>query len=165
MLTGKTSSLEYVSLYIILLHIFSGSSHWISSLWFLSFSERESLWKTQQKEILLRSMTKKENKLILYTDGGSRGNPGPAGCGVFITSLDSSITERRFKYLGIATNNIAEYMGGLLGIQRGIELGATEIELRADSKLMIEQLSGNYKVKNPELKKIWLQIHEMLSNW
>jgi ribonuclease HI len=110
-------------------------------------------------------MTKKENKLILYTDGGSRGNPGPAGCGVFITSLDSSITERRFKYLGIATNNIAEYMGGLLGIQRGIELGATEIELRADSKLMIEQLSGNYKVKNPELKKIWLQIHEMLSNW
>jgi ribonuclease HI len=104
-------------------------------------------------------------KYIVYTDGGSRGNPGPAGCGVFITSVDGSITERRFKYLGIATNNIAEYTGGLLGVQRGIELGATEIELRADSKLMIEQLSGNYKVKNPELKKIWLQIHDMLSNW
>lgn len=104
-------------------------------------------------------------KLIVYTDGGSRGNPGPAGCGVFISSPDGSITERRFKYLGIATNNIAEYTGGILGIGRAIELGATEIELRADSKLMIEQLSGNYKVKNPELKKIWLQIHEMLSKW
>jgi len=104
-------------------------------------------------------------KLIVYTDGGSRGNPGIAWCGVFIRSLDGSITERRFKYLGVATNNIAEYTGGLLGIQRAIELGATEIELRADSKLMIEQLSGNYKVKNAELKKIWLQIHESLSNW
>lgn len=104
-------------------------------------------------------------KLIVYTDGGSRGNPGIAWCGVFIRSLDGSITERRYKYLGIATNNIAEYTGGLLGIQRAIELGATEIELRADSKLMIEQLSGNYKVKNAELKKIYLQIHELLSNW
>lgn len=50
-------------------------------------------------------------KYIVYTDGGSRGNPGPAGCGVFITSVDGGITERRFKYLGIATNNIAEYTG------------------------------------------------------
>ncbi len=104
-------------------------------------------------------------KYIVYTDGGSRWNPGPAGCGVFISSLDGSITERRFKYLGIATNNIAEYTAWYLGITRAIELGATEIELRADSKLMIEQLSGNYKVKNPELKKIWLQIHESISHW
>lgn len=104
-------------------------------------------------------------KLIVYTDGGSRGNPGPSGCGVFISSLDGKIVERRYRYLGIATNNIAEYTWGLLGIQRAIELDATEIELRADSKLMIEQLSGNYKVKNVELKKIYLQIHEALSNW
>jgi len=104
-------------------------------------------------------------KYIVYTDGGSRGNPGPAGCGVFIQSEDASISERRYKYLGIATNNIAEYTGGLLGIQRAIELGATEMELRADSKLMIEQLSGNYKVKNPELKKIWTKIHELISHW
>ena len=104
-------------------------------------------------------------KLIVYTDWWSRGNPGISGCGVYIYSSDWEITERRYKYLWIATNNIAEYTGWLLGIQRAIELGAAEIELRADSKLMIEQLAGNYKVKNPELKKIWLQIHENISQW
>jgi ribonuclease HI len=111
-------------------------------------------------------MTKTKNmKLIVYTDGGSRGNPGPSGCGIFIMDVDGNCVEKRFKYIGIATNNIAEYTAGLLGITRSIELGATEIELRADSQLMIEQLSGNYKVKNIELKKIWLSIHEHISNW
>ncbi len=101
----------------------------------------------------------------LYTDGWARGNPGPAGCGVFIADQDGNSVERRFKYIGIATNNIAEYMGVLLGISRSIELGATSIDLRADSKLVVEQLSGNYKVKNPELKKIFLEIQNMVGKW
>ena len=73
--------------------------------------------------------------------------------------------EKRFKYIGIATNNIAEYTAAFLGITRAIELGATDIELRADSNLIIEQLSGNFKVKNPELKKIFLSIQEALQKW
>lgn len=101
----------------------------------------------------------------VYTDGGSRGNPGPAGCGVFLVNDSSHTEERRYKYLGIATNNIAEYTAAYLGISRAIELGATEITLYADSKLVIEQLSGNYKVKNPELKKIWTDINQKLHEW
>ncbi len=104
-------------------------------------------------------------KHIIYTDGGSRGNPGPSGCGIFIHDTDGNVIEKRFKYIGIATNNIAEYTAGLLGITRAIELWATEIELRADSQLMIEQLAGNYKVKNSELKKIHTEIHGHIANW
>jgi len=103
--------------------------------------------------------------LHVYTDGGSRGNPGIAGCGVYITDADGQSLERRFKSIGTTTNNIAEYTAILLGIRRAIELGATSIGLFADSKLAIEQLSGNYKVKNPELKKIFLQIQAALADW
>ncbi len=103
--------------------------------------------------------------LIVYTDGGSRGNPGPSGCGIFITDNEWISIEKRFKYIWIATNNIAEYTAAYLGITRAIELGATSIELRADSKLVIEQLAGNYKVKNPELKKIFIKLQEKVGEW
>jgi ribonuclease HI len=73
--------------------------------------------------------------------------------------------ERRHKYIGHATNNIAEYSAALLGITRAIEIGATEIELRADSELMIEQLSGRYKIKNPVLKKLASEIGGTISAW
>jgi ribonuclease H / adenosylcobalamin/alpha-ribazole phosphatase len=73
--------------------------------------------------------------------------------------------ERRHKYIGHATNNIAEYTAALLGIVRAIELGATHIELRADSKLVIEQLAGRYKIKNLELKKIAIEIREYIAKW
>jgi ribonuclease HI len=102
-------------------------------------------------------------KLIVYSDGGARGNPGPAGLGVYICTPDDTPVERRFKYLGETTNNIAEYLGAFLGLERAIALGATEIELRADSKLVIEQLKGNYKVKNPRLKEIHSQITALIS--
>ncbi|MDD2916377.1 MAG: ribonuclease HI family protein [Candidatus Gracilibacteria bacterium] len=104
-------------------------------------------------------------KLLIYTDGGARNNPGPAGIGVFIADENGKPLERRHKYLGIATNNQAEYQGALHGIRRGIELGAREIELRMDSNLVIEQLSGNFKIKNPELKMIFEEIRELLQNW
>jgi ribonuclease HI len=78
---------------------------------------------------------------------------------------DQNVIEKRFKYLGITTNNVAEYTAILLGIRRAIELGATSLEVRADSKLAIEQLSGNYKIKHPELKKIYLEIQGMLTEW
>lgn len=87
-------------------------------------------------------------KLILFTDGGSRGNPGPAGCGIFIADEHMEPLKRGYRYLGETTNNVAEYTAMKIGIEKCIEMGATEIDLRADSKLAIEQLSGNYKIKN-----------------
>lgn len=104
-------------------------------------------------------------KLLIYTDGWARFNPGPAGIGVFITDEKGKKIEARYKYLGIATNNQAEYQGALHGIRRGIELGATEIELRMDSNLVVEQLSGNFKIKNPELKVIFGDIQDLLRSW
>lgn len=104
-------------------------------------------------------------KLLVHTDGGARGNPGPAGIGVYITDTERNPVEARYKYLGETTNNVAEYTGAYLGIKRAIELGADEIELLADSKLVIEQLSGNYKVKNESLKTLHSQIRSLVSEW
>lgn len=104
-------------------------------------------------------------KLLVYTDGWARNNPGPAGIGVFITDENGKKIEARYKYLWIATNNQAEYQGALYGIRRGIELGANEIELRMDSKLVVEQLSLNFKIKNPELKIIFKEIQDIIKAW
>ena len=92
--------------------------------------------------------------LRVYTDGWSRGNPWEAGLWVYITDREWKALERRYKYLGITTNNVAEYTGALYGIKRARELGATQVELYMDSKLVIEQLSGNWKIKNEYLKQL-----------
>lgn len=104
-------------------------------------------------------------KLLLFTDGGSRGNPGPAGCGIYICDADGNPLKRGFRYLGETTNNVAEYTAMQIGIEKCVEMGATEIILNADSKLAIEQLSGNYKIKNENLKKIYNEIQKILANW
>ncbi len=103
------------------------------------------------------------HSLIVYTDGGARGNPGPAGFGVYICTPEWIAVERRYKYIGETTNNVAEYEWARHGIERAIALGATHIELRSDSKLVIEQLAGRYKVKNPGLKVIHRAIQDMIS--
>ncbi|MBW7954315.1 ribonuclease HI family protein [Candidatus Gracilibacteria bacterium] len=101
-------------------------------------------------------------KLKVYTDGGSRGNPGNAGAGIYITDENGKSLEKRYKNLGIKTNNEAEYIGCYLGIKRAIELGATEVDYFADSKLVIEQLSGRWKIKKEELKKLNNDILELI---
>lgn len=103
-------------------------------------------------------------RLKVYTDGGSRGNPWVAWLGVYITDDQAKEVEKRYKNLGIKTNNEAEYLGAYYGIKRAIELWATEIELFMDSKLVIEQLSGNWKIKKPELKVINDDILQLISN-
>lgn len=103
--------------------------------------------------------------MIVYTDGWSRWNPGTAGCGIFITDDEGKSIEKRYKYIGHATNNVAEYTAAFLGIERAIALGAESIELRADSLLVIEQLKGNYKIKHPDLKSIFTKIQEAIEKW
>ncbi|ATU05392.1 hypothetical protein BKN14_02980 [Candidatus Gracilibacteria bacterium HOT-871] len=103
-------------------------------------------------------------KLKVYTDGGSRGNPGSAGLGVFITDEFGKSLEKRYKSLGIKTNNEAEYLGAFYGIKRAIELGATELDLFMDSNLVINQLSGNWKIKKDELKTLNQDILKLISD-
>ncbi len=101
-------------------------------------------------------------KLNVYTDGGSRGNPGISGLGVAIYGEDGALLEKRFKPLGVMTNNQAEYWGAFYGIRRAAEMGATEIRLHMDSQLVINQLAGRWKLKHPELKEIFAQIRDFL---
>lgn len=96
--------------------------------------------------------------LYIYTDGGSRWNPGESGIWVYITDKDGKALEKRYKYIWIATNNVAEYTWALYGIKRACELGACEVKLFMDSKLVIQQLSGKWKIKNEYLQKIAREI-------
>ncbi len=91
--------------------------------------------------------------LIIRTDGGSRGNPGPAGIGVVIENADTNeVVETHAKFLGKATNNQAEYKAVILGLERAVVLGAKHVEVVADSELLIKQARGEYRVKNPDLQ-------------
>lgn len=94
---------------------------------------------------------KPATRMILNTDGASRGNPGPAGAGAFLAKPDGTLVGAYKKYLGQATNNVAEYQAVILGLEEAAKAGATEIELRADSELVVRQLTGVYKIKDPTL--------------
>lgn len=104
-------------------------------------------------------------KILIYSDGASRGNPGPAGAGAVLIGEDGEILATEYQYLGTATNNLAEYSGAILGLQKAIELGATQVTLRADSELLIKQLKGQYKVKNEGLKPLYQQALSLLKNF
>jgi len=100
-------------------------------------------------------------KLIIYTDGGARGNPGPAGIGVAIYNEDQKIVATVSEYIGETTNNQAEYKAVIAGFKKAVELGAEEIELYADSELVIKQLRREYKVKNKDLAPLFLQVYNL----
>ncbi|MBP2473888.1 putative phosphoglycerate mutase [Crossiella equi] len=90
-------------------------------------------------------------RVLVEADGGSRGNPGPAGCGAVVKAADGTVLAERAEGIGEATNNVAEYRGLLAGLRAAADLGATEVEVRMDSKLVVEQLSGRWKIKHPGL--------------
>jgi len=91
-------------------------------------------------------------KAIVEADGGSRGNPGPAGYGAVVWSADrSTVLAERKEGIGRATNNVAEYRGLIAGLEAAAEVGATEIVAQLDSKLVVEQMSGRWRVKHPDL--------------
>ncbi len=100
--------------------------------------------------------------LITYTDGGARGNPGPAALGVVIKTPAGETLAAFGEYLGKQTNNYAEYMAILAALRHAKELGAETVEMRMDSELAVKQLKGEYRVKNPGLAVIYLRIHNEL---
>jgi probable phosphoglycerate mutase len=94
-------------------------------------------------------------RVRVEADGGSRGNPGPAGYGAVVLSADGTdVLAERSEFLGITTNNVAEYRGLIAGLGAARELGAREVEVRMDSKLVIEQMSGRWQVKHPALRPL-----------
>lgn len=98
-------------------------------------------------------------KLYTYTDGGARGNPGPAATGIVIKDEKGKILANYGEYLGEQTNNYAEYSALISALKKAKTLGATEVECLADSKLVVEQLSGHWKVKEPILQKLFIQAY------
>ena len=99
---------------------------------------------------------------IAYTDGAARGNPGPAGAGVYIVDMHDVFVDEAQLYLGQTTNNVAEYRALLLALDRLETLGAKEVIIRADSQLMIRQLTGEYRVKNEGLKPLFTEARARL---
>lgn len=101
-------------------------------------------------------------KLIINTDGGARGNPGPAGIGVAIRDAETEKTlEEHAVYLGRTTNNQAEYRAVILGLERALALGAKEVEIVTDSELLVRQANGEYKVKNPDIARRYLEMNNL----
>jgi len=100
-------------------------------------------------------------KLKIFTDGGARGNPGPAGVGAVIENEKGDILFKGGKYIGETTNNQAEYQAVIFALEKAKELKGVELDFYLDSQLVVEQLNGNYKVKNPELAKQFLKIYNL----
>jgi ribonuclease HI len=95
-------------------------------------------------------------KVVVHVDGGSRGNPGPAAAAAVISSPDGDVLDEASELLGIATNNVAEYRGVLLGLARAKALGASEVEVVNDSELVAKQINGLYKVKHAAMRPLYL---------
>jgi ribonuclease HI len=101
-------------------------------------------------------------KFIIHTDGGARGNPGPAAIGVVIENSTGTVVHAEGKYIGETTNNQAEYQAVVLALEKAAELGGEELEFHLDSELVVRQLNGEYKVKNKDLALQFLKIHNLL---
>jgi ribonuclease HI len=101
-------------------------------------------------------------KVVVHVDGGARGNPGPAAAGAVISTPGGDVLAEAAEPIGVATNNVAEYRGLLLGLERARELGASEVEVVNDSELVAKQVNGIYKVKHPDMKPLHAAALEAL---
>jgi ribonuclease HI len=98
-------------------------------------------------------------------DGGARGNPGPAAIAAVVATPEGEVLEEIGETIGPATNNVAEYRALLLGIERAQALGASELDLVGDSELIVRQVKGEYKVKDPTLRELHAQVRAALGGF
>lgn len=96
-------------------------------------------------------------KATLYTDGGARGNPGPAAFAYVLEAADGTVLAAHGETIGVATNNVAEYRGLVAGLEKAVALEVPEVEVVSDSELLVKQMLGEYKVKNEALRELSLQ--------
>ena len=103
--------------------------------------------------------------LTLQFDGGSRGNPGPAGIGVVVSASDGTPLVTLGRFIGRATNNVAEYRGLITAMEEALKLGAKRVVIRGDSELIIKQMRGEYRVKHPDMKPLYEQAQDLLAQF
>jgi len=104
-------------------------------------------------------------KIIIHSDGGARGNPGPDGIGALLTDEKGRVIAEISKFIGHTTNNQAEYQALLAGLEKAKSLGVDEVECFLDSELVVKQLNHEYKVKNKELAPLFLKIHNLITGF
>ena len=104
-------------------------------------------------------------RVVVHVDGGSRGNPGPAAAAAVISTPDGDVIDEAAETIGRATNNVAEYRGLLLGLERAKALGATEVDVVNDSELVAHQVNGRYKVKHADMKPLHAAARAALSGF
>ena len=95
-------------------------------------------------------------KATLFTDGGARGNPGPAAAAYVLEAEDGTVLDARGEAIGVATNNVAEYRALVAGLAKAVDLGVAELEVVSDSELLVKQMNGEYRVKNAALRELSL---------
>jgi ribonuclease HI len=108
-----------------------------------------------------RAASGKTLSVIAYSDGASIGNPGEAGCGALLVDEAGEVLLEDYKYLGRATNNVAEYEGAILALELALKLGVGKVELRVDSDLLANQITGRYKVKSRNLAGLYESLKKM----
>jgi ribonuclease HI len=100
-------------------------------------------------------------KARLFTDGGARGNPGPAAFGYVLEAEDGTVLAAKGERIGVATNNVAEYRALIAGLEKALELAVPEVEVVSDSELLVKQMNGEYKVKNEALRGLSIQASQL----
>jgi ribonuclease HI len=106
-----------------------------------------------------------DKPLSLFTDGACRGNPGQGGAGAVLVGRNGEVVGEAKKFLGHCTNNIAEYRALILGLETALERGTTAISICLDSELLVRQVQGIYRVKNPDLKLLMVEIRDLLDRF
>jgi len=100
-------------------------------------------------------------KIVLYSDGASSGNPGKAGIGVVIYDEDKKLIGKVSEFIGVTTNNVAEYMALIYGLEEALYLKARKVKCFLDSELLVRQLGGSYKVRDERLKLFYKQVRHL----
>src|SRR5215213_9539953 len=103
--------------------------------------------------------------ITLQFDGGSRGNPGPAGIGVVLRAADGTPLVTLGRFIGRATNNVAEYKALITALEKAREIGAERIKVLGDSELIVKQMRGEYRVKNPDLRVLYDEAQDMVRSF
>ena len=104
-------------------------------------------------------------KAILYSDGASRGTPGPAGAGAVLLDAGGHVIAALTKFLGVTTNNVAEYQGFIIGLEEAQRRGVDDLDVRMDSLLVVEQMRGRWKIKHPNMKPLALKAGALFATF
>jgi ribonuclease HI len=127
--------------------------------------ERAAAEERERQAAQAAEEAEKAKRTRLYTDGAARGNPGPAGAGAVILNPEGHIVAKIGKFLGDSTNNVAEYMGLILGLKRAKAMNIKELEVYSDSELLVKQLSGEYAVKADHLRPLHDEARQLLQGF